>query len=157
MCIDGPAGSGKTTLANSVAEECGFNVVHLDDLYPGWDGLDGFEPLALSVLDALAAGRPGSCPRYDWRAREYVGTIRVGADRGLVLEGVGAGNRALAANATVQVWMDVPISICDQRWRARDGALMDSHVAEWRAAEERLFAREQTQSRADISVVPNFR
>ncbi len=42
VSIDGPAGSGKTTLANELASELMnanrvMSVVHLDELYEGWD------------------------------------------------------------------------------------------------------------------------
>src|SRR5690606_19498388 len=42
VCVDGPAGSGKTTLAGRLAEALDHApVLHLDDLYEGWSGLDG--------------------------------------------------------------------------------------------------------------------
>ncbi len=39
VCVDGPAGSGKTSLADAVARRTAAQVVHMDDLYGGWDGL----------------------------------------------------------------------------------------------------------------------
>lgn len=150
VCIDGPAGAGKTTLADAVATARGLGVVHLDDLYPGWGGLDGFEPLAHAVLEDLAAGRPASYPRYDWHTGEYAERVDVSPDRGLVLEGVGAGNRRLAAYATVLVWVEADPGVCDTRWEARDGELMHRHAAAWRRDEARLFAREHTRERADL-------
>jgi uridine kinase len=150
VCIDGPAGAGKTTLADAVATARGLSVVHLDDLYPGWGGLDGFEPLARAVLEDLAAGRPASYPRYDWHIGEYAEHVGVSPDRGLVLEGVGAGNRGLAASATVLAWVEADPAVCDARWEARDGKLMRRYAAAWRRDEARLFAREHTRERADL-------
>ena len=38
VCIDGPAGAGKTTLAELLmARHPHARVMHLDDLYAGWD------------------------------------------------------------------------------------------------------------------------
>jgi pantothenate kinase-related protein Tda10 len=64
LCIDGPAGSGKTTLAGEVAAEAmaemSVAVVHLDDVYPGWDGLaEGVRGASAELREALGAGRPG--------------------------------------------------------------------------------------------------
>ena len=153
ICIDGPAGAGKTTLAGEIAAERGLATLHLDDLYPGWKGLDDFEPAVEAVLDDLAAGRSSSYARYDWYAETYLGRVGVPADRDLILEGVGAGNEALAAHATVLVWVEAPPKVCDARWLARDGELMTTHARAWRQAEARLFARERTRDRADLVVV----
>ena len=40
VCVDGPAGSGKTTLGAELAERTGAQLVHGDDLMEGWRGLD---------------------------------------------------------------------------------------------------------------------
>jgi len=154
VCIDGPAGAGKTTLAGEIADARDLAVLHLDDLYPGWDGLDHFEPLARAVLDDLAAGREASYPRYDWYAGDYAEWVVVPAGRGLVLEGVGAGNAGLAAHATVLVWVEAPAEVCDARWLARDGELARVHGPAWRQAEAALFARERTRERADLVISP---
>jgi uridine kinase len=37
--LDGRSGSGKTWLADRLARPLDAPVIHLDDLYPGWDGL----------------------------------------------------------------------------------------------------------------------
>jgi pantothenate kinase-related protein Tda10 len=75
VAIDGPAGSGKTTLAARLAGRLRSPVVHMDDLYPGWDGL-AEAPLRLYewVLQPLAAGRPG---RYSATTGRPAGT-RIG-------------------------------------------------------------------------------
>src|SRR6476661_4492660 len=39
VAVDGPSGAGKTTLAAEVADALGAPTIHMDDLYPGWDGL----------------------------------------------------------------------------------------------------------------------
>jgi len=150
VCVDGPAGAGKTTFADAVATARGLSLVHLDDLYPGWGGLDRFEPLARAVLEDLAAGRAASYPRYDWHIGEYAERVGLPPDRGLVLEGVGAGNRELAAWATVLVWVEADPGVCDARWEARDGEMMRRHATAWRRDEARLFAREHTRERADL-------
>lgn len=39
LLIDGHSGSGKTTFAARVHGALGWPVIHLEDVYPGWDGL----------------------------------------------------------------------------------------------------------------------
>ncbi|MGO1280054.1 MAG: AAA family ATPase, partial [Cellulosimicrobium funkei] len=39
VVVDGPAGSGKTTLAAQLEAALPAQVLHMDDLYEGWRGL----------------------------------------------------------------------------------------------------------------------
>ncbi|MGH3988365.1 MAG: uridine kinase family protein, partial [Pseudonocardiaceae bacterium] len=74
VVVDGPAGSGKSTLAGRVAAALGgAQVVHMDDLYEGWSGLDQavWRRLLAWVLEPLAAGRTGRYRRYDWPAGRF--------------------------------------------------------------------------------------
>ena len=63
VCVDGPAGSGKTTFAGRLAAALGAGtaVLHMDDLYAGWT-LDGaVARLTAGVLRPLADG-PARAP-----------------------------------------------------------------------------------------------
>ena len=69
IAIDGRAGAGKTTLAGRLAERMDAPIVQLEQLYPGWDGLQaGIDLLVEAVLVPLSAGRVAQVPRYDWLA-----------------------------------------------------------------------------------------
>ncbi len=153
VCVDGPAGSGKTTLAGEVAALSGAPVVHLDDLYPGWGGLTLIEEPVSDLLAALADGRPGSYRRYDWHAGAFAEERVVEPAPLLVLEGVGAGNRAWARWITVLVWVEADPEVRRARGLARDGAGVAEHWDQWTRAEDLLHAAEHTRGRADL-VVP---
>lgn len=152
VCIDGPAGSGKTTLASAVAELGQATVVHLDDLYPGWDGLFAVDPLVLGVLRPLTAGRAGQYRRYDWHAGAYQELHEVEPVPLLVLEGVGAGNRAWERLITTLVWVEAPEEIREVRGVARDGPAVLPHWSAWARDEQRLFREQGTRERADLVV-----
>jgi hypothetical protein len=49
LCVDGPAGSGKTTLGAAVQDTTGATVVHLDELLDGWTG--GLPKVVDAVVD----------------------------------------------------------------------------------------------------------
>ena len=88
VCVDGPAGSGKTTLADAVAAlRPGARVVHMDDLYDGWNGLPHLADQLTGLLRPLADGEPGCYRRYDWFAGCYAETVDVPPGDLLVLEG----------------------------------------------------------------------
>lgn len=143
ICIDGPAGSGKTTLAASV----GAPVVHMDDLYQGWSGLEAGIRQAQTMADARAAGTPAGYRRYDWLTGDWAEWVEVPTTGLLVLEGCGAGS--VRADALL-VWIQAPREVRLERSLARDGEAMRDHLLRWQDDEAALFARDRTRDRAEI-------
>ena len=156
ICIDGPAGSGKTTLARAVADIADVTdaaVVHMDDLYAGWDGLaDGIAQIE-TILAPLAAGATGSYRRYDWHAGELAETVLVPPAPLLVIEGVGSGAMAYTDRRTALAWLAAPPELRKQRGLGRDGDTFAPHWEAWARAETDLFATEMTAARADVVVL----
>lgn len=150
VCIDGPAGSGKTTLATQVAELSGATVVHLDDLYPGWEGLFEVDRHVLDLLGPLAGGRSGYYRRFDWSAYEFAESRVVEPAPLLVLEGVGSGNRGWRNLVSTLVWVEAPEDVRLARGLARDGESVRDRWEQWIRDETRLFARERTRDAADL-------
>ncbi len=152
VAVDGPSGSGKTTVADRLAAALGgAPVVHLDDLYPGWDGLDGVVPrLVDGVLRPLAEGRPAAYRRWDWAARTDGPLVPVPAAPVLVVEGAGCGARACAPYLALLAWVDGPPAWRRRRALDRDGAMYAPHWNRWAAQERAHFARERTADRADV-------
>jgi hypothetical protein len=153
ICIDGPAGSGKTTLAASVASLApGAVVLHLDDMYDGWHGLPRVADQVAGLLEPLGRDEPGSYRRYDWSAARYVETVAVAPAELLVLEGVGSGATTVAHLVTALAWVEAPPGVRLRRGLARDGAAMRPEWEQWQVDEAALFAREGTRRRADLVV-----
>lgn len=150
--VDGPAGSGKTTFAGRLAAELDAPVVHLDDLYEGWTLAGVTERLTGWVLDPVAAGRDAVFPAYDWAQGRFATPTTVPAAGVLVVEGCGAGARALAGRLSLLVWVQAPPAVCARRWRDRDGAQMAACQPAWAREEAAVFARENTWARADVAV-----
>jgi uridine kinase len=150
VCIDGPSGSGKTTLATAVG--AGATIVHMDDLYEGWDGLPTVGAQLESLLRPLAAGEPGRYRRYDWHRGELAETVTVAPTPLLVLEGVGSGSLEVADLTTVLVWVEAPLDIRMRRGLDRDGESFAPYWEAWAPAEQEHFAWHRTQARADLVV-----
>ena len=152
VCVDGPAGSGKTTLAAELAEVLHAQVVHMDDLYEGWEaGPDGgAKRLREWVLGPLAAGRTGRYLRYDWAAGAYAEEHTVSAAPFLVVEGCGAAARQVDPWAALRVWVEADGAERLRRGLTRDGEQAREHWLRWMADEAEHFARERTRERADV-------
>ena len=158
VCIDGPAGSGKTTLAAAVAEELrargrSVAVVHVDDLLEGWDGLDGVGGSAQRLLvEPWSQGRTGGYRRYDWHQAAFAEHHDVPPPDVAVLEGVGSGHPGFADLVTLLVWVEAPEELRLARGLERDGPELMPHWRRWLVAEQALHAREGTRERADVVV-----
>jgi uridine kinase len=159
VALDGPAGSGKTTLAAAVADGCAqqrrrAHVVHMDDLYAGWSGLEGdiWPRLAAQVLEPLRRGRPGRYQRYDWVAGRFADWVDVPVPDVLVLEGCGSGRRAGARDVGVLVWVEADDATRLARGLERDGVDARPQWERWMTDEAAHYAREGTRGRADVRV-----
>jgi uridine kinase len=153
VCIDGPAGSGKTTLAGRLAAALGdaAAVVHLDDLYAGWTITGAVSRLRAGVLRPLAVGRPGSYHRYDWTAERFAAEpTTVPVRPVLLVEGCGSSPRSLDPWTTLRIWVEAPARLRIARGLARDGAGLQPQWRRWQATEADEFTREDTRARADL-------
>ncbi|TQL68771.1 uridine kinase [Nocardioides albertanoniae] len=153
ICVDGPAGSGKTTVADAVAGLSGSPVIHMDDLYAGWDGIAEGIAQFETILTPLVEGAAGSYRRYDWHRGEFAETVLVPPAPLLVIEGVGSGAAAYSDLRTALAWVDAPPQVRRARGIERDGDTFAPRWDEWAIAETDLFAREMTAARADIVVL----
>lgn len=138
VLIDGRSGSGKSTLAGDLVRrsEGRMQLVALDDLYPGWDGLAAGADEALhSVIAPHAAGRVARWRRWDWSRDARAEEHRVDPDRPLLVEGAGVLTPATAALAQVAVWIESPTSSRRRRALDRDGDTYRPHWDRWAAQE----------------------
>ncbi|MBO3084270.1 uridine kinase family protein [Cellulomonas fengjieae] len=151
VAVDGPAGSGKTTLAAELGAR-GATVLHLDDLYEGWSGLEGslWPRLSAQVLEPLRRGVPGRYQRYDWTTGTFAEWVDVPVPELLVVEGCGSARRAVDPVAVLRVWVEAPADLRLARGLERDGAEARELWLTWMADEAEHFARERTRERCDV-------
>lgn len=155
VCVDGPAGSGKTTLAARLAGTLGDGVVvvHMDDLFEGWTMTGGVDRLRAGVLEPLAAGRPGAYRRYDWDAGHFLPEpVAVPVPDVLIVEGCGSAPRQFDAWTTLRIWVEAPQDLRMTRGIERDGASLRQQWIRWQQLEAAVFATEDTRARAELRV-----
>lgn len=157
VLIDGPSGAGKSTLADEILTAWPGMVpptlVRLDDIYPGWDGLDAaIEQVTRHLLEPRVHGRPAAWQRFDW-ARGVPSTWHtVDADRPLVIEGCGSLARAHQPFSDVRIWVDADDTVRKQRALRRDGELFRAHWDRWQEQWDRYLHREDPRNGATVCV-----
>ena len=158
IAIDGRSGAGKTTLAIELAarlrEHHKVSLFHLEDIYPGWNGLAaGIERYVSTVLAPLHRGDPAEWVSWDWTAH-YDGETRTTQPAEIVLvEGVGAAAEAARPFLAAVVWADSPEHDRRSRALARDGESYEPYWDEWAAQEQAWLAGDDVPARADVRVL----
>ena len=152
VAIDGPSGAGKTDFTAALAEHLpSAHVLHMDDMYPGWDGLEqAVADLHDQVLAPLARGERATFRRWDWEHDRYAEWHSLPATHLLVVDGVGSGAGRGAALESVLVWVEADRDVRFRRGIERDGPSYLPHWERWAAHEEALFAFDRTRNRADL-------
>ena len=151
--VDGPSGSGKSEYGVWLATERSAVLVSLDDVYPGWDGLDaGSWHIHRNVLVPISQGLPGRYQRWDWREGVHADWVEVSADRPVVIEGCGAIRREGLAIQANRVWVDATSDVRKARALQRDGDVYAPHWERWALQEQRFLALHDGKGNTDLVV-----
>jgi uridine kinase len=148
ILIDGRSGSGKTEFAAALAAAIpASQLVRLDDIYPGWGGLEAGSQAVRS--DVLTRFR---WRRFDWANDGLAEWHTLDPTRPIIVEGCGALSSANRALATSSFWVELDEPTRKRRALARDGDSYRPHWDEWAAQEDIFIARESPRTLADVIV-----
>jgi uridine kinase len=152
VLVDGRSGTGKTTLAAALAQRLEAQLVHLDDIYPGWDGLAA---AAEAVVRDVLAGpdpatrRPGWL-RWDWGTGLQTEWNELDPDVPLVVEGCGSLSRRAAPFATCRLWLEDDDEVRKRRALHRDGETFGRQWERWAEQELAFIRSERPRDLADL-------
>ncbi|GAB3565335.1 hypothetical protein GCM10027405_22490 [Arthrobacter alkaliphilus] len=158
IAIDGRSGSGKTTLAIELAARLRMHhkvsLFHLEDIYPGWNGLiAGIERYVTTVLAPLRRGEAAEWVSWDWE-KHYDGGSHVTLPAEIVIvEGVGAAASAARPMLDAVVWVDAPDDDRRHRAMARDGSSYEPFWDSWAAQEDEWLETDDVLDHSDIRVL----
>ena len=153
VLIDGPAGSGKTTLGHKLAVALDAQLLHADDMYEGWDGLPILKDVLLGqVLEPLSQGSDAGFCRWDWVDNARAETIDVPVALALVIEGVGVAQRQARPYASLVLYVEAPWGTRLERGIFRDGEAMRPQWEAWQLAEAAFLKAEGTREAAHVII-----
>jgi len=153
LAIDGPGGAGKSTIAIAVARALGdAPVLHTDDFAAWDDPLDWHQRLLDQVLAPLSRGAPARYQRYDWDSRKLAEWHELDPRELLIIEGVGASQRALAPYLSACVWVWTSRAERLRRGLRRDGQQALALWQDWMRAEDDYIATQRPDRSADLVV-----
>jgi uridine kinase len=163
--IDGRAGSGKSTFARLLQDQVfretkqSPKVIHMDDLYPGWEGLAQGSPyLVENILKPLKLIGKAQWQRWDWANDK-----RGGSDPGngwrefdgenmLIVEGCGSVTAQSAELADLTIWIEAERQTRKQRFEARDRGVFSNFWNSWSAQEDEFFQEQHSEQLCQLTV-----
>ncbi len=157
IAVDGRSGAGKTTLAVELAarlrQHHKVSLFHLEDIYPGWNGLmPGIERYVGTVLKPLSEGMAAEWTSWDWE-KHYDGGLNVTLPAEIVIvEGVGAAADAARPMLDAVVWVESPGDDRRRRALTRDGSTYEPYWDSWAAQEDEWLSTDEVIGSADVRV-----
>ena len=165
VLIDGRAGSGKSTFAMLLQDQVfqetkqSPKVIHMDDLYPGWQGLaQGSLYLVEHILKPLKLSGKAQWQRWDWANEK-----RGGPDPGngwkqfdgenmIIVEGCGSVTAQSAELSDLTIWIEAERQTRKQRFEARDRGVFSNFWASWSSQEDEFFQDQHSEQLCQLTV-----
>ena len=157
ILIDGRAGSGKSTFAEKLQQqlfqdgESAPRVIHMDNIFEGWDGLAlGSDYMVRFILQPLARQETASWQDWSWVKNQRSSWREFSGGTPLIVEGCGSLTERSKEHADISMWLEASEETRRERWIQRERHLEKFDF--WAAQELDFYAREKSQSLADLVI-----
>ena len=157
ILIDGRAGSGKSTFAEALQQqlfrdgESAPRVIHMDNIFEGWEGLAlGSDYMVRFILQPLARRETASWQDWSWVKNQRSSWREFSGGTPLIVEGCGSLTERSKEHADIAIWLEASEEVRRERWIQRERHLEKFDF--WAAQELDFYAREKSQSLADLVI-----
>lgn len=154
VVIDGPAGSGKTTLAKSLSgllENC--PIIHMDEIYEGWENAlspKTSQDLVEWIINPLLEDKSIEYLKYDWHLEQRIEKVVINNSKVMIIEGVGASVSEISKHACLKLWIEVNEETGINRVLTRDGLQIQEQMKKWQSQESKFFIENNSKENSDI-------
>jgi len=156
IAIDGVAGSGKTTLALKLVKDLTeSSVVHMDDLYDGWNNPLSQKLTARVIsqlLEPLSKQLPVTYQIFDWKLNRFTEFKTISQSKYLILEGVGAAQREFRPYINKIIWIECDPNLGFNRVISRDGKQVEQEMIKFLIDQNNHFLMELSKNVADYTL-----
>ena len=154
VVIDGPAGSGKTTLAKSLSvllKNC--PIIHMDEIYEGWENAlspKTSQDLVEWIINPLLEDKSIEYIKYDWHLEQRIEKVVINNPQVMIIEGVGASVSEISKHACLKLWIEVNEETGINRVLTRDGLQIQEQMKKWQSQESKFFIENNSKENSDI-------
>ncbi len=156
ICIDGPAGSGKTTLATSLSKLLDkAHLIHMDEIYDGWEQAlteKTTNNLIKWIISPLISKQPIEFLKFDWNLMKRNQKVRIENPKYLIIEGVGSVIDPVIQYCALKIWVQTKPEVGLLRVLNRDGNQIEAEMRKWQILETKHFLKYQTKEICDVWV-----
>lgn len=162
VAIEGPACSGKSTLAEQLSASFEAELVHIDDFFVPFDersfrnkGLPMANIDWERLIDQILSENRKTVPywRYDCSNHCFVEKKKIDRSKRLIVEGVSSLRDELYRYFDFSVFLTIESSVQKERLLRREPEWkLEKWFSEWLPAEEEYFDSVHPENRADIVV-----
>lgn len=161
VSIDGPCGSGKTTLSETLSASFGWQIIHMDDYYLPWkqrpddwqERIAGNMDLARieeELLEPLSENKSARYRVYDCRNDVFTKSSAIPARGIIAVEGNYSQLPRLRRYFRRSVYVTLPRSLRLQRLKAREGSYYAVFEKVWEPLDQRYQRTMRIREQADI-------
>ena len=154
IAVDGRSGSGKTTFATALAAALSRHqdtgLLHLEEVYPGWQGLAAALQTYRRLAQDLAAGKNAAWQGWDWQHQQPGALFELPAQPVIVIEGVGALDSEARQHVDLAIWLEAGAETRKRRALERDGETFAPYWDDWARQEEQYLAGHQPRQHAQV-------
>lgn len=165
IAVDGMCASGKTTSANRLAEEFGFQIIHMDDFFlplhmrtaerlsvPG--GNVHYERFVEEVIIPLKNGRDSEYRVFDCSVGDYIEKRKILHGKPTIIEGAYSIHPEIPDIYDFKIFFGVSSETQLKRIEKRNGAqALEIFKEKWIPLENRYFEAFSIENKCDFIIV----